>query len=350
MHVFLTGGTGFIGQALVLAMRRRGWRVDALVRDPGAAASRWLLAHGCGLVPGDATRADGLEAAMRGVDAVVHNAGVYELGAGARERERMRQVNVRGTDVVLGAASAAGVPRTIHVSTVWALGSSGMDPERVGDETQPHPGRFLTEYERSKVEAHRIALDWRARGLPLTIAMPNAVVGANDHSLFGYLLRLYLMGMLPPMAWGRDMVCSLVDVEALAEGLALAAERAPMGEDYLFCGPPQSVGAMFGHWARHPGGMRRRAWLPRGLMRAQFAFMEPLLRAAGLPAFLSRDAVDCTRANLNYSSAKARRDLGWTHPGAAEMWDRIVREERELIDARRGLRGRLRHAMPQAGA
>ena len=343
MKVFLTCGTGFIGQNLVRALRRRGWSVDALVRDPEAAPARWLGAQGCRLVRGDVTGADDLAEAMRGADVVIHNVGVYELGAGRRERERMQTVNVQGTDKVLGAALAAGVPRAVHVSTVWALGNSGPDAERAADESKRHDGRYLTAYERSKAEAHQIALRWRARGLPLVIAMPNGVVGANDHSIFGYFLRLYLMGLMPPLAWGREMVCALVDVDALAEGLALAAEKAPVGEDYLLCGPPQSMGAMFGHWARHPGGMRPRLWLPRALMRAQFVFMEPLLHALGLPAFLSRDAVDCTRANLNYSSAKARRELGWQHPGAAEMWDRIVGQQRALLAARRGWRQRLRH-------
>lgn len=343
MHIFLTGGTGFIGQALVRTLRARGWTVDALVRDPDAAPARWLAAQGCRLVRGDVTRADGLREAMAGADVVIHNAGVYELGAGAAERARMHAVNVTGTDHVLGAALAAGVARTVYVSTVWALGGSGRDPGHAADESQRHDGRCLTAYERSKAEAHQVALQWRARGLPLVIAMPNAVVGANDHSLFGYFLRLYLMRALPPMAWGRDMVCTMVDVRALAEGLALAVEKAPVGEDYLFCGPPQSIGAMFEHWGRHPGGLRPRLWLPRWLMRAQFVFVAPLLRALGIPAFMSPDAVDVTRVNLHYTSAKARRDLGWRHPDAAAMWDRIVAEERALIEARRGLRGRLRH-------
>jgi len=55
---------------------------------------------------------------------------------------------------------------------------------------------------------------------------------------------------------------------------------------------------------------------------------QALVRAAGLPAFLSRDTVDVTKAHLNYRSAKASRDLGWSHPGVDEMWERIVGRER----------------------
>lgn len=342
MHIFLTGGTGFIGQALVRALRARGWTVDALVREPAAAPARWLAAQGCRLVRGDVTSPDGLREAMAGADAVIHNAGVYEFGAGVAQRARMQQANLQGTDHVLGAALAAGVPRTVYVSTVLALGDSGPGP---ADERRRHGGRCRTAYERSKLDAHRCALQWRARGLPLVIAMPNAVVGANDHAILGYFLRMYLMRLLPPMAWGRDMMLAPVDVRALAEGLCLAAEKAPIGEDYHFGGAPQSLGAVFGHWERHPGGARTRVWVPRAVMRAQFLFTEPLLHALGLPAFMSRDSVDATRVNMNYSSAKARRELGWEHPSAEAMWDRIVAEERTFIDARRGWRQRLRHQL-----
>src|SRR5690606_19045040 len=138
MHIFLTGGTGFIGQALVRALRARGWTVDALVREPAGAPARWLAAQGCRLVRGDVTSPDGLREAMAGADAVIHNAGVYEFGAGVAQRARMQQVNLRGTDHVLGAALAAGVPRTVYVSTVLALGDSGPGP---ADERRRHGGR-----------------------------------------------------------------------------------------------------------------------------------------------------------------------------------------------------------------
>jgi nucleoside-diphosphate-sugar epimerase len=345
VRIFLTGGTGFIGQALVRAMRQRGWAVHALVRDPQGAPAGWMATQGCTLATGDVTRSDGLAQAMSGADVVLHNAGVYELGASAGQRRQMQQVNVHGTDHVLGAALAAGIARTVYVSTVWGLGASGHPPEPAWpkDESQRHDRNYLTSYERSKAEAHQLALAWRAKGLPLIIAMPNAVAGANDHALFGYLLRLYLLGAMPPVSWGADMVMSMVQVDALAEGLCLATEKARIGEDYLFCGEPISVRALFEHWGRYKGGMVPRAWLPRGLMRWQMALLEPLQRALGLPAFLSRDAVDTTRGHLNYSSAKARRDFGWRHPGIEEMWELIVREERELMAQRRGFLNKLHH-------
>jgi nucleoside-diphosphate-sugar epimerase len=321
-------------------MQRRHWRVTALVRNPDGPPGRWLAAHGATLVRGDVADAAGLRQQVAGADVVLHNAGVYELGADAALRRRMHEVNVQGTDNVLGAAAAAGVPRTVYVSTVWALGPSGKAP---ADETRRHPGRFLSAYEQSKFEAHEAALRWRAKGLPLVIAMPNGVSGVNDHSVFGYFLRLYLMHAMPPLAWNGDTLYAFVDVQALAEGLCLATEKGRIGEDYLFCGEPTTLRELFALWGRHPGGMKHRLWLPAWFMRPQMALMEPLLRAAGLPAFMSRETVDVSTADLNYSAAKAQRELGWTHPGRTAMWDAIVARERELVAQRSGFLNRLRH-------
>jgi hypothetical protein len=87
-------------------------------------------------------------------------------------------------------------------------------------------------------------LAWRAKGLPLVIAMPNAVVGANDHSAFG-----------------GDATFAFVDVHALAEGMCLTVEKAPIGEDYIFSGEPIALGALFEKFARYPGGMKVRLYL-----------------------------------------------------------------------------------------
>lgn len=345
MKIFLTGGTGFIGQAIVRAIRRRGWELSVLARDPESPASAWIARQGASIACGDVTRADGLAEAMAGADAVIHNAGVYELGADSANVARMRNVNVEGTKNVLAAAKQAQAPRTIYVSTVWALGPSGWTPAPsvTRDESQVHDGSCLTAYEQSKLDAHRVALDWRKQELPLAVVMPNGVVGANDHSSFGYMLRLTLLGFMPPVGYGGDAVYALVDVEALADGICLAAERAPMGEDYLFCGEPVTLQRMFDIWRRETGRMTPRINLPRRIMRPQMALAEPVLRALGLPAFFSRDTVDATRAHLDYSSAHAKRDLGWRHPAPDDMWREIIRREKQVMARREGFLNKLRH-------
>jgi len=338
MRVFLTGGTGFIGQALATVIRNRGWQLDALVRRPDGAPARYLASLGATLIAGDVTQRESMRAAMTRADLVIHNAGIYEFGADAALRQRMQAANVGGTENTLGLALELGKPRSVYISTTLATGATGIESR---DETFVRQAPCPTAYEQTKTDAHEIALRMRERGLPLIIVCPNAVVGPNDHSVFGYLLRMYLLYLLPPLAWSPGTTQSLVHVQALAEGIALAAEMGRIGENYLLCGEPITLQQLFGFWKPHRGGFTPKLWLPPAIMKVMFTPMEPLFRLAGLPAVFSRETVAASE-HLNYSSAKAQRELGWRFPAAADMWPQIVERERQLMALRTGLRAKLR--------
>jgi dihydroflavonol-4-reductase len=339
MRVFLTGGTGFIGQSLARAIRDRGWQLDVLVRRPDGAAARYLATLGATLTGGDVTRPESMRAAIARADVVIHNAGVYEFGADAALRRRMRAANVDGTANTLGVALELGVPRVLYVSTTLATGATG---EQARDESYARQAPCMTEYERTKTQAHEVALRLRERGLPLVIVCPNQVVGPNDHSLFGYLLRMYLLRMLPPLAWSPGTIHSPVHVQALAEGVVLAAERGRIGENYLLCGEPTTLRQLFAFWRQQRGGVTPKLWLPPAVMKAMFAPLEPLQRLAGLPAVFSRETVAAAAHHLHYSGAKARRELGWSFPAAADMWPQIIERERRLLGLRSSLLAKLR--------
>jgi uncharacterized protein YbjT (DUF2867 family) len=95
MNVFLTGGTGFIGQALVARILMRGWSLKVLVRDPEAVAARWIEKQGATRVQGDVTTPAALAAALKESDVLILNAGVYELGANPTTVAQMNAVNVQ---------------------------------------------------------------------------------------------------------------------------------------------------------------------------------------------------------------------------------------------------------------
>lgn len=168
------------------------------------------------------------------------------------------------------------------------------------------------------------------------------MAGANDHAIFGYPLRLQLLGAMAPMAFGGASMLACVDADAPADGLCRAGEQATPGTDCLLCGERAPMQAMFARWtdltARRGDGLN----LSRGFMRPQMALAEPPRRAFGLPAFLSREAVDATRCHLDCASAKARPELGCTHPSLDALWPPIVEAERRLMAARRGLTDKLR--------
>src|ERR1700759_1198745 len=184
MKFFVPGGTGFIGGALVRQLRARGDDVVALVRTPAKAVA--LEELGCTLVAGDLNDERAIRAGMEGCDAVIHAAAVYEVGIPASERRSMREANVGGTERVLGAALEAKVAKVVYVSTVGIFGNTNG---RIVDESYEHQGDFLSEYEKTKWEAHQVAKRLIGEGLPAVIVQPGGVYGPGDTSPGGGMLN-----------------------------------------------------------------------------------------------------------------------------------------------------------------
>jgi dihydroflavonol-4-reductase len=332
MKVFLTGGTGFIGRHLVQTLLQRGWEVVALVRRLDSPEAQIIAKNGAILVRGDVTNPESMRSNMAGADIVIHSAGFYEVGIDEPTKRRMSAINVEGTRNVLNLAQELQIKRCVYVSSVAVFGSSGQG-EKTETVVMPDAS-FQTHYERTKHEAHLIAQVFQGQGLPLVIVCPNLVVGANDHSPFGYILRLYLNGWLPPVAWSPEVIFSHVEVGDVAVGIALAAEKGLAGETYLLCGEAQTRAEMFKIWESQSGAAKGRVWLPVGLTANLFWLLEPLQRASGLPAFLSRETVLSGAFNRNFSSAKACRELGWTYRSAKQMWLEAIATEQELMRKR----------------
>ncbi len=331
MKIFLTGGTGFIGYPLTRSLIARGWDIVALVRKPNSPQAQVLTTMGVQCVAGDITDRESMRAGMQGVDMVVHNAGWYEFGVTANGRKLMHEVNVIGTDNVLGLALELGISRSVYVSSTMFWGETGP---AVCDETWQRQKPYQSYYERTKAEAHKIAQGYQQRGLPLIIVCPNAVVGPNDHSTYGYFLRMYLNHLLTPFAWAPDVITSRVYVNDVGEGVALAAEKGQIGETYILAGEPGSQREMIEFWMMRPGGFKVRIYIPNWLAKLLFAPLEPLQRLIGLPAAISRESVSAN-FSMNFSSAKAQRELGWTYIPAREMWLGIVDRELELLASRK---------------
>lgn len=332
MKVFLTGGTGYIGQPLAKFLLARGWSVVALVRNPDSPRSQALAEMGARCVTGDVTQRESMRLAMEGSDIVIHNAAWYELGITRQIRPLMHATNVTGTGNVLDLALGLGIPRTVHISSTFYYGDSGTE-ER--DEHYCRQKPFKSFYEQTKAEAHVLALDYIQRGLPLIIVCPTNVLGPNDHSAWGYFIRLYLNRLQPPFAWAPEAINSGVYVNDAAAGITLAAEKGRPGETYILAGDSISLREVVEIWNTKPGGFKTRFYIPLWLARLLFAALEPLQRMAGLPAFISHETAASGGMNFYFSSAKAQRELGWSYRPANEMWQDILDEEIKLIARRR---------------
>lgn len=332
MKVFLTGGTGFIGQALTQALLARGWEVVALVRRPDSPQAHALSKRGAKCVAGDVTDRESMRTGMTGADIVVHSAAWYELGVSRSAHPLMHAINVAGTDNVLSLARELGIARSVYVSSTTAYGDTGGQTR---DETYQRQKPYCFYYEQTKAEAHAVAQHYQQVGLPLIIVCPAHVLGPNDHSNFGYFLRMYLNRLMVPYAFSPEMKLSPAHVADISEGIALAAEKGRLGETYILAGDSTNLREMFALWNTHPGGFKVRLYVPRWLAWVMFAPLELVQRLAGLPAFISRETVVATSISYNFSGRKAQRELGWIYRPVKEMWRDIIGEELNLLASRR---------------
>ena len=122
MRIFVTGGAGFIGLAVVRRLVQRGDRVMAVVRDPDRATP--LADLGVEMRAGDLSRTAAIVDAMRGTDAAIHVAGMYRVGIPAAMRPAMLDANVGVTHRILDAVATAGLDRLVYVSTVNVAGNT----------------------------------------------------------------------------------------------------------------------------------------------------------------------------------------------------------------------------------
>ena len=232
MRVFVTGGAGFIGLAVVRRLVARGDRVVAMVRDPERAGA--LRDLGVEVRGGDLSRAPAIVDAMRGNETAIHMAGAYRIGIPAKERPLMLDSNVGATSRVLDAAATAGLERLIYISTCNVFGNT---EGRIVDEKYRRDvaDGFLSYYDETKYLAHRAVEERIGSGAPIAIAMPGAVYGPRDHSGFGQQLKGAHDGTLGYRALGRAGI-SAVHVDDVASGIVAVHDRGRLGEAYVLGG------------------------------------------------------------------------------------------------------------------
>ncbi|HEY82500.1 MAG TPA: NAD-dependent epimerase/dehydratase family protein [Dehalococcoidia bacterium] len=223
MLTLVTGGTGFIGQRLVKRLLERGERLRLLVRKTSNLTP--FSGQPVEFAYGDVTDRPSVEAALTGCSHLYHLANVYDWWL--PDYSLYYRVNVEGTRNVLEAALAAGVEKVVYTSSMVALpGASG----EVFNETTPHRGYFVCEYERTKYLGEQIARELAEKGLPVVCVLPTGVYGPGDTKVMGRLLAAYLKRRLPALI---NIRTNIVYVDDVVEGHILAMERGKVGERYL---------------------------------------------------------------------------------------------------------------------
>jgi uncharacterized protein YbjT (DUF2867 family) len=190
--VAVTGATGFVGQAVLMAAGRHKLEVRALTRR------KQRLRGGVEWIDGDLADVAALKRLMQGASAVIHIAGVVN----APDAAGFEEGNVQGTLRVIEAAHDMGVGRMIHVSSLAA-----REPQ-------------LSVYGASKLRGEKLV---RASGLDWTVVRPPAVFGPRDTEMLE-LFRLARRGVVPLPPPGRLSVIHVTDLAELLIALLPSSE------------------------------------------------------------------------------------------------------------------------------
>jgi uncharacterized protein YbjT (DUF2867 family) len=204
--ILVTGGTGFVGSAIVRELLRRGEQVAVLGRDGAKVQQR--LGAGVQARAGDVRQPETLAAAMMGVDVVVN--AVQFPGSPVENRRKgltFEEIDLKGTRNQVDAAKKAGVRRFVYVSGVGA----SRDSEK-------HWFRY-------KWEAEKYLQD---SGLEWVIVRPTWVYGPEDVSLNRFLGFAKLLPFIPMFGDGKQAMQPVFidDVGRVAADAALRPEAA----------------------------------------------------------------------------------------------------------------------------
>lgn len=226
MRALITGGTGFVGSHIVRQLNERGIAVRVLHR----ASSRMDALAGCAFESalGDVTELDAVRAACAECDWVFHVAAVADYWRA--DRDRMFQVNVDGTRLVLQAAREAGVQRVMFTSSAAAVGLRDDRPAREDEPFNLPIAHFPYGY--SKVQAEAVVTEAVALGQDVVTLNPAVIMGPGDLNLISgsFVVQMAQWQWLTPATHGGIAV---IDVRDVAEGHLVAAERGRTGERYI---------------------------------------------------------------------------------------------------------------------
>lgn len=303
----VTGGSGFVGSAVVRALIQRGAKVRALVRSTSPQAN--LAGLECQMAIGDLTDANSLRTALTGVKYVFHVAADYRLWA--RDSSEIVRSNVEGTRNLAMQALAAGIQRMVYTSSVATLRVKGATSP-VDETAALAPSEAIGTYKRSKTLAERLIQDMVKReGLPAVIVSPTTPIGPRDirPTPTGRTLLEAARGKIPAYV---DTGLNFVHVDDVANGHLLALEHGNIGESYILGGENLSLRDLLATVANLTGRRAPRIKLPR-LPLYPLAFgAEAFARVSGHEPLLTLDGLRMSRYRMFFTSHKAKRLLGYT--------------------------------------
>jgi dihydroflavonol-4-reductase len=317
MKILVTGATGFVGAAVVRKLLAAGHQVRAIVR--AQSDRRNVLDLPIELVSGSLEDEASLIRAVRGCKGLFHVAADYRLWV--PNPKSMYQTNVVGTGLLMEAAMQAGVERIVYTSSVATLGNAGAG-------TPANEGTPVTEldmigpYKHSKYLAEKMVQELATeKRLPVVIVNPSTPIGPRDlrPTPTGRIVVDTARKRIPAYV---DTGLNVVHVDDVAEGHLLAFDKGVLGERYILGGDNLELSELLRLVAEVAEFPPPTIKLPREALMPLAHVLEFIARVTGIEPMFTTDSLRMAAKKMFFSSAKAERELGYTHrPAQAAVSD-----------------------------
>lgn len=303
--VLVTGGTGFIGSNLAIALLKEGCHVRILRR-----ANSDLRAIGTADVEhciGDILDPASIRRALQGCDTVFHTAAFISYWR--KERQQLMEVNVTGTRNMVEVSLETGIEKFVHTSSIAAIGFRN-DGKLINEQDEFNWHIYDVGYRISKHHAEQEVLRGVKRGLPAVIVNPSVVIGPRDiHVHGGQIVRDVARKRI---FYYTDGGMNVVYVDDVVRGHLQAARQGRIGERYILGGENLTVREIFEATATITGGLKPFFRLPNVIVQSLAAFFETIGTIAHVRPWITRDLVASVGLQTWFSSEKTQRELNYT--------------------------------------
>ncbi len=311
MRILVTGGGGFLGQALCRGLVERGHNVSSFNRGLYPP----LDALGVRQVQGDLADRDAVIAAATGCEAVFHNAA--KAGAWG-SHESYHRANVVGTDNVIAACRTHGIGQLVYTSTPSVTHRATHPVEGGTADTVPYGENFKAPYATSKKLAELAVLAANDADLATIALRPRLIWGPGDNQLLPRLVERANAGRLRFVGDGSNRIdTTYIDNAALAHFDAfehLTAGAACAGRAYFISnGEPKPVREIVNAMLHAAGAPQVAKTIPFGVAYAAGAICESLwtlLPLRGEPP-MTRFLAEQLSTTHWYDMTPATRDFGY---------------------------------------
>ena len=310
---YITGISGFLGRNITIELlKEKDISIVGFVLPNEKNLEFYKQHENITLIEGNIIDKEDVErflsAASKGDKYLIHAAG--KISVYKRNDKPTMTINVDGTRNVIDSVIDKDFKKVVFVSSVDSI------PRRKGNDEVCEPDIYDTDkvvgvYSKSKVIANNIVLDaYKNHGLDVSIVLPSAMMGPNDpfNNPINLAIKKFLNDKLPAITKGGY---DIADVRDVARGILSVANKGKAGESYLLSGHNISVKELIALAGKEVKKKPVAKTVPHFLIKLISPFLELHARIHHKTPLFTGFSMDCLMQNSNYSSKKAKDELGY---------------------------------------